>query len=81
MSKQIIKEYMLSHDELAAKFPIGANITIDGKPCIVVRYLEPQASNCMASYPRVVFEENTFEPIQYIDEVFERRKKQKEKDK
>ena len=49
------KEYMLSLDEIEKKYPIGTIQIIDGEKCIIIGYEEPQASICMASYPKIIY--------------------------
>ena len=49
------KEYMLSLDKIKEKYPIGTTQIIDGKKCIIIGYEEPQVSNCMASYPKIIY--------------------------
>jgi len=53
----IIKEYVLSIDELKKKFPIGSIQIIDGKKCSVKEYGLPQSATNLATYPQVIFEE------------------------
>lgn len=53
----IVKEYMLSKEELKHDFPIGSKHIIDGKEVVVTEIHDPMAANCMASYPMVFFEE------------------------
>lgn len=53
----IVKEYMLSKEELKRDFPIGSKHIIDGKEVVVTEIHDPMAANCMASYPMVFFEE------------------------
>ena len=53
----IVKEYMLSKEELKHDFPIGSKHIIDGKEVVVAEIHDPMAANCMASYPMVFFEE------------------------
>ena len=52
----IVKEYMLSKEELKHDFPIGSKHIIDGKEVVVTEIHDPMAANCMASYPMVFFE-------------------------
>ena len=49
------KEYVLTLDELKKKYPIGLTCFIDNEECCVLGYEQPQASVCMASYPRLVY--------------------------
>jgi len=51
----MVKEYMLSIEELKTKFPLGSTQEIDGKTYVVKGYSEPMATNCMASFPQVIF--------------------------
>ena len=53
----IVKEYMLSKEELKHDFPIGSKHIIDGKEVVVTEIHDPMTANCMASYPMVFFEE------------------------
>jgi hypothetical protein len=53
----IVKEYMLSREELKHDFPIGSKHIIDGKEVVVTEIHDPMTANCMASYPMVFFEE------------------------
>lgn len=53
----IVKEYMLSKEELKRDFPIGSKHIIDGKEVVVTEIHDPMTANCMASYPMVFFEE------------------------
>ena len=53
----IVKEYMLSKEELKHDFPIGSKHIIDGKEVVVTEIHDPVTANCMASYPMVFFEE------------------------
>ena len=53
----IVKEYMLSKEELKHDFPIGSKHIIDGKEVVVTAIHDPMTANCMASYPMVFFEE------------------------
>lgn len=53
----IVKEYMLSKEELRHDFLIGSKHIIDGKEVVVAEIHDPMAANCMASYPMVFFEE------------------------
>lgn len=53
----IVKEYMLSKEELKHDFPIGSKYIIDGKKVVVTDIHTPMTANCMASYPMVFFEE------------------------
>lgn len=53
----IVKEYMLSREELRHDFPIGSKHIIDGKEVVVTEIHDPMTANCMASYPMVFFEE------------------------
>lgn len=53
----IVKEYMLSKEELKHDFPIGSKHIIDGKEVVVTEIYDPMTANCMASYPMVFFEE------------------------
>ncbi len=53
----IVKEYMLSKEELKHDFPIGSKHIIDGKEAVVTEIHDPMTANCMASYPMVFFEE------------------------
>lgn len=53
----IVKEYMLSKEELKHDFPIGSKHIIDGKEVVVTEIHDPMTVNCMASYPMVFFEE------------------------
>lgn len=50
------KEYVLTLDELKKKYPLGLTCFIDNEECCVLGYEQPQASVCMASYPRLVYE-------------------------
>lgn len=52
----IVKEYMLSKEELKHDFPIGSKHIIDGKEVVVTEIHDPMTANCMASYPMVFFE-------------------------
>lgn len=52
----IVKEYVLSIDELKQKFPIGSFQIIDDKKCFVKGYDLPQSANNWATYPKVIFE-------------------------
>lgn len=52
----LIKEFVLSKDEIKQKYPIGKTVIIDGGKYIVKGYQQPQATINFASYPRVVFE-------------------------
>lgn len=49
----IVKEYMLSKEELKHDFPIGSKHIIDGKEVVVTEIHDPMTANCMASYPMV----------------------------
>lgn len=53
----IVKEYMLSKEELKRVFPIGSKHIIDGKKVVVTEIHDPMAANCMASYSMVFFKE------------------------
>ena len=53
----IVKEYMLSKEELKRDFPIGSKHIIGGKEVVVTEIHDPMTANCMASYPMVFFEE------------------------
>ena len=52
----IVKEYMLSKEELKHDFSIGSKHIIDGKEVVVTEIHDPMTANCMASYPMVFFE-------------------------
>ena len=51
------REFMLSIKELKQKYPMDSIHEINGRKYIVKGYKEPMASNCMVSFPRIIFEE------------------------
>ena len=53
----MIKEFVMSFDELKEKYKVGQITEIDGKKFKVVEVLDALPATCFPSFPRVVFEE------------------------
>ena len=52
----MIKEYVLSMDELIEKYPLGSKHLIGDEKYIVREHIQPMASTNMASYPAIRFD-------------------------
>lgn len=55
----MIKEYMLSMDEIIEKYPLGSKHLIGDETYIVREHIQPMASTNMASYPAIRFDKST----------------------
>lgn len=55
----MIKEYVLSMDELIEKYPLGSKHLIGDEKYIVREHIQPMASTNMASYPAIRFDKST----------------------
>lgn len=56
----MIKEFVMSFDELKEKYKVGQIEEVDGKKFKVVEVLDALPATCFPSFPRVVFEEADF---------------------